>query len=153
MGPHLEIRTDGITDLKLPLSILKNAKLASIDGLAIMTEQHGVFTIESLSAKQIGYPNFDMRKWPLYILGTEPKNESKKFIDEVNQTRLMLNKYNNPYKQGSFKTSVGTGFISLGEQKTTVYLTDIKQKDLITIITTTNMKTSDIDSILLQGVL
>jgi hypothetical protein len=147
---HINIRVNGITDLKIPLSILPDSEFAPIDGLFVNLKNHGVFSASTLTSNQIGL-NIDMRLWPIYILGEEPKGLDQKSIDEIKKTVQVLDKDNQHSKKGQFDTKNGIGYISIGKDKSIIYLTSHKEDSFITQIHTKGMSEEDIKAILLQG--
>ncbi|PIE41897.1 MAG: hypothetical protein CSA49_01360 [Gammaproteobacteria bacterium] len=153
IGSHIDVRVNSISDISLPLSILDNAKIAGIDGLVVIFKDKTAFSVETLSAKDLGYPELDMTLWPVFMLGHHVEgNFSPEFIEDVKRARKVLVDANKPYKTGSFKTTAGTCYLLIGKNKSSIYLTDNSNKDIITLITTLGMDESRIQKYLLQGV-
>ncbi len=152
LGPHIDFRVNSISDISIPLSILDGAKVAGIDGLVVILKNKSGFSVDTLTAKSIGYPDADMRLWPLYMLGQEPDSLLPvSYIDDVKKARAIL-RSNDPYKSGSFKTRNGRCFVLVGNNKSTIYITDDSNREFITTISATGMSEHDIQQYLLQGV-
>lgn len=148
----LEIRVDSVTRLGLPSALLNKAKIIGVDGLTVITDNKGAFSIESMTSEEVGYPDFDMRKWPLLIMGYDHDVKSKKLLMDAKKVKEVLYSANNPVFTGIFETKNGLGYILFGQEKSVIYLTDSEQKNIITVITTSDMDEKTIKG-LLQGVI
>lgn len=149
----LEIKVDSVTSLGLPQDLMMHSKIVGADGITVITENFGMFSVASMTSKDIGFPDFDMRSWPLYILGDGPKNAPSELLREIKKIKKVLYESNNLITKGVFNSKQGLGYVLIGKEKSTIYLTDSDQKDIITVITTTNMKEKYIKDLLLQGVI
>lgn len=154
VGSHIDVRVNSISDISIPLSSLVDAKIAGIDGLVFIFKDKSAISIDSLSAKSLGYPEADMRSWPLFMLGEKPDSDlPSEFINDVEKSRQVLVNSNAPYKKGRFKTKNGHCYLLIGEERSTIYITDSNNKEIITSITTSGMSEEKIQKYLLQGVI
>lgn len=154
IGSHIDVRVNSISDISIPLSSLDDAKIAGIDGLVFIFKDRSAISIDSLSAKSLGYPEADMRSWPLYMLGEKPDSGLPSgYINDVEKSRQVLVSSNSPYKTGKFRTKNGYCYLLIGKEKSTIYITDDSNKEIITSITTSGMSEDKIQEYLLQGVI
>ncbi len=154
IGSHIDVRVNSVSDISISLSSLVDAKIAGIDGLVFIFKDKSAISIDSLSAKSLGYPDADMRSWPLFMLGEKPDSAlPSAYISDVEKSRQLLVSSNAPYKKGRFKTKNGYCYLLIGKEKSTIYITDDSNKEIITSITTTGMSEEKIQEYLLQGVI
>lgn len=153
VGSHIDVRVNSISDISIPLSSLDDAKIAGIDGLVFILKDKSTISIDSLNAKSLGYPEADMRSWPLYMLGEKPDSDlPSEYISDVERSRQVLVNSNSPHKIGRFKTKSGHCYLLIGKERSTIYITDDGNKEMVISITTTGMSEEKIQEYLLQGV-
>lgn len=154
IGSHINLSANSVAKLSIPLSILESANIVGVDGLVVVFKDRSAFSIDTLSSKDIGYPESDMRLWPKFMLGEEPVGDyPPNYVEDVKKSRQVLVESNKPYKTGQFKTENGKCFLLMGKEKTSIYITDNSNKEIITLITTTGMTEEKIQEYILQGVL
>lgn len=153
IGSHIDIRVNSVSDISLPLSLLSDAKIAGVDGLVVIFKDKSAFSVDTLSSKSLGYPQFDMRLWPSLMLGEATEGDlSEEFIEDIKRSRESLAYSNKPYKSGRFKTKNGYCYLLIGKNKSSIYLTDNSNREIITLISTTGMSEEKLQEYILQGV-
>lgn len=154
VGAHVDVRVNSIADISIPASLLVGARIAGIDGLVFIFKDNSAISIDSLSAKSLGYPEADMRLWPLFMLGEKPDSALPSgYVSDVEKSRQVLISSNSPYKKGRFKTRNGYCYLLIGKEKSTIYITNDSNREIITSITTTGLSEEKIQEYLLQGVI
>ncbi len=153
IGPHVELRVNGITDLKLPVEILSDSKLIILDGLIIQIKDRGDVTIETITAEKIGYPNTDMRLWPSYVMGYQKVVGNSEYSKELNAAMKVFKLNYKPYRTGVFKTENGKGFVAMGKENSVIYLVGNDVSQFITSINIKHMTEDDINNLIIQGLL
>jgi len=153
IGPHVEFRVNGITDLKIPVDVMAGSKLITLDGLILSIKDKGDISIETITSASIGYPNTDMRLWPLYVMGYQKVLEDNDFSKEMKIASKVFTSNYSPYKSGVFITSTGKGFVALGKESSVIYLIGDDISEFATSINIKNMAENDINNLIIQGLL
>jgi hypothetical protein len=155
VNESVEIRAGSVGAIKIPVTALAEAKIASVDGVVVIFRDGSHFSLSTIRDDQVGFKGVDMRNWPQYLLGIKSKgSEPTSFIEQAIQAgKTTIQKEINPKKISKFETEKGIGYIAIGEKKTVIFIVDNDQQNIIAQITTTKMSEKDIQKIILNGVI
>ncbi|PAV24764.1 hypothetical protein CF392_14445 [Tamilnaduibacter salinus] len=124
-------------------------------GLSFLYPNQAHFYVETVTAEQSGYPDADMRQWPVYVFGLKDGTESSNaFIRDLLKTkRFGVDKQINPDVVRVFSTSTGKGFWAFGEEKSLIVLTEEDNRSSITLINVTGLPEQTIEDMIIKGVI
>ncbi len=144
--------TTGI--IKVPVSTLVDATIASADGLVFSFADGSHFSLQTETDTSIGHPGVDMRTWPEYMLGLKSSgSEPQGYIEDlVKSHQQIIQPSIQPTEIRRFTTNQGTGYWALGDQKSVIVLTNQVIKDQISVIFTDGLSESSIQNIIINGV-
>lgn len=155
LAPSLIHKANTSTTFKLPLSVLENAYVVGGNGLTFILPGKKGITIASFSGKDMGYPGFDMRLWPLYVLGEKSVSGLPKAqADELQGIgRIILSGDDGIYKKARMKWGTKTAYLVLGKAKSTIMVVDADNADQMVQVSIDRLTENEIQTILLQGVM
>ncbi|NVK38765.1 MAG: hypothetical protein HWE18_12635 [Gammaproteobacteria bacterium] len=153
LGPNVEIFANDITQLKLPVKILKGSQIRQDNGITIEFSDMGEITLQSIKSLDFGFPEMDMRDFPLHVMGLKKIKENNEYANIIDSAMKDSSITYHPIKTAQFKTRTGNGYLTIGLKGSFIYLTDVQHPELLTKIHIENMKEADISNIIIKGLL
>ena len=153
LGANFSIHANAITQLKLPINHMEGSQLTTQEGMKIKFKNKGSINIKTLTEESLNIDGNILSQLPLYLMGIKnvPKNVPN---EEVIKQKISANKKTyKPVKMASFRTPNGDGYLMIGPTDSVIYLTDRDNKSLITKIHIETMSESDINNILIKGLI
>lgn len=154
-NPVALFSTGSVSTLKIPLESLKNTKVSAVDGLVFIFKDRSRFSMMPITNTASGYEGIDIRSWPEYVFGLRKTGkEPKTYIsDLINTYESFVKKNIAPQEIKVFDTKKGKGYWAVGPKESMIILTHHDIDSQITVIYTKNMTESNIQKIIINGVI
>ncbi|MGB3620188.1 hypothetical protein FT643_18460 [Ketobacter sp. MCCC 1A13808] len=152
--PTATFITGSTGHIRVPVSVLSDAKVASADGLVFRFADGSNFSVQTLTDRSTGHAGVNMHTWPEYLLGLKTKGpEPESYVKDLKLSGEHIIKDSiAPTEIRRFSTKNGTGYWAVGKEKSAIVLTNTDITDQITVIYTKDMSESKILNTILNGV-
>lgn len=153
LGAKVEIQPNAITQLYLPINALEGSQLTTDKGVEIQFKDKGSIMMQTLTHKTLNIDASELKNFPLYIMGLKNIQKEIKENSELEKTVSQTKLDYQPIKIASFRTPNGEGYLIIGRKHSVIYLTDKHNDSMITKIHIETMSESDINNLIIKGLI